>query len=377
MRAEAAVVGLPTRRLALLLALLVPLVAVAAFAAAGGPLAASYERIEPHPLEASLAELVNAEREAAGLPPLARSATLALAARHHAREMAEEDYFSHSSPRAETATVRLRVARAGGTVVTVGENLALLRASPEVAARAVRGWMESEGHRENLLRPTWTHVGHGVAERGDRLYLVQVFARDDAPLVAAFVLPSLLRSIPLAVDVASEEEGIVSLMAAGGARVDGAVDASGRVRLELAGVSADEPTHLRLAWGRPEATSLVVQASGWFDPATGRYTPDEHPARPVARIAELQPSGPPASDALVHLTFQGGVDGLVLVVGGQPAEAERFGTSLRVVVHGSAAPVEIAVGYEIEPQRLEVLHRLHAVRSAAGWTLLPHVPRHP
>ncbi|NIR36703.1 MAG: hypothetical protein GWN79_06010, partial [Actinobacteria bacterium] len=102
--------------------------------------------IEVRPGEADTNyDLLNDARIDAGLEPLAWSDPLAAVALSHAEEMYLEGYVSHVSP--TTGTVGDRVRAAGIRLVVVGENLALA-ASP----RAVHaGFMESEGHRENVL----------------------------------------------------------------------------------------------------------------------------------------------------------------------------------------------------------------------------------
>ncbi len=157
----------------------------AAFASQG-PLPSSYPPLSAHELEPQLLEHTNAEREREGLPALRHGDALALAARHHAREMAELGYFDHESPTPGNETLPQRVGNAGGAVVRVGENIAQLKpVTEDLAERTVRGWMASDEHRDNLLGGAWTHVGHGVVDQPDGgVVVVQVFAADPNPLVS-------------------------------------------------------------------------------------------------------------------------------------------------------------------------------------------------
>jgi uncharacterized protein YkwD len=168
-----------------------PLLAALLFAglllasASQGPLPSSEAPLAPHELERQLLEHTNAERERAGLPALRHGEALALAARHHAREMAALGYFGHESPTPGRETLSQRVAASGGAVVGLGENIAQLKpVTEDLAERTVRGWVASEEHRANLHMERWTHVGHGVAEdAAGGAFVVQVFAADPNPLL--------------------------------------------------------------------------------------------------------------------------------------------------------------------------------------------------
>ena len=101
-------------------------------------------------------ELLNQERTAIGLPPLVFDEALREVARAHSREMFERSYFSHTSP--VTGSPADRARQAGIMPRVIGENLAY---APNVRI-AHEGLMNSPGHRENILRPTYGRVGIGV-----------------------------------------------------------------------------------------------------------------------------------------------------------------------------------------------------------------------
>ncbi len=110
--------------------------------------------------EGRLLQLVNEERQRAGLHPLQPDPQLTAAARAHARDMLAQGYFAHVDDAGKTPADR---ARAAGVRFTVaGENLAL---APTVEL-AHRGLMESPGHRANILSPLYTRIGIGVADAG-------------------------------------------------------------------------------------------------------------------------------------------------------------------------------------------------------------------
>jgi uncharacterized protein YkwD len=123
-------------------------------------------------LAAQAVALGNAERAQAGTPALVVDATLQAVAEDYAEGMATQGFIGHTDP--DGNTVRERVLNAGYDWIAVAENLAY---GPCTAERAVEGWMDSEGHRTNLLNPTYIDTGVGVYHGGAyEMYWVQVFA---------------------------------------------------------------------------------------------------------------------------------------------------------------------------------------------------------
>jgi uncharacterized protein YkwD len=110
--------------------------------------------------EQQMLALVNEERAAAGLRPLAIDARLVPVARAHSEEMFRLRYFGHRSPRTGSPFDRLDAA--GIRYSRAGENLAYAQS----VAVAHRGLMASDGHRENILRPEFTRIGIGVMSAG-------------------------------------------------------------------------------------------------------------------------------------------------------------------------------------------------------------------
>ena len=115
--------------------------------------------------------LTNAERQKAGCPPVTNDRTLRSVATAHSEDMAERNYFSHTSPDGEGPEDR---AAAAGYDGYSGENIALGYNSAEAV---VKGWMQSSGHRENILNCSSTEVGVGVADSSQGLYWTQMFGR--------------------------------------------------------------------------------------------------------------------------------------------------------------------------------------------------------
>ncbi|HSL54207.1 MAG TPA: CvpA family protein [Pyrinomonadaceae bacterium] len=125
------------------------------------------ENTRPRPdLEKQMLDLVNQERVAAGLNPLAPDPELTEVARRHSADMFARGYFAHDTPEGLTPFDRMR--DAGVRFLTAGENLALAPTIPV----AHTGLMNSPGHRANILRPQFGRVGVGVMEGGMRGLMV-------------------------------------------------------------------------------------------------------------------------------------------------------------------------------------------------------------
>ncbi|MES1240116.1 MAG: CAP domain-containing protein [Acidobacteriota bacterium] len=118
---------------------------------------------------------VNAARKKAGLRPVTGNALLDKAAQRHAEDMLARGYFAHQSP--SGTTVRERARSAGYDWVTIGENIAFGQTS---VAEVMETWLDSPGHRKNILTPAFAELGVGVAMgRGSdgkyQIYWVQNF----------------------------------------------------------------------------------------------------------------------------------------------------------------------------------------------------------
>ena len=101
-------------------------------------------------------DLTNAQRAQAGLPALKLNAKLSAAAYVHSRDMALNDYFNHTG--SDRSKVTDRVAAQGYNYLNAGENIAAGYATPEAV---VEGWMNSPGHRANILYPKIQEIGVG------------------------------------------------------------------------------------------------------------------------------------------------------------------------------------------------------------------------
>jgi uncharacterized protein YkwD/uncharacterized membrane protein required for colicin V production len=110
--------------------------------------------------ELQMFDLVNEERTAAGLKALTWDDRLVPVARPHSEEMFRLKYFAHQSPVSGSPFDRLKAA--GIAYSRAGENLAYAQS----VSVAHRGLMQSQGHRENILRPEFTRIAIGVISAG-------------------------------------------------------------------------------------------------------------------------------------------------------------------------------------------------------------------
>jgi len=140
--------------------------------------------------ESDVIDLVNVEREARGLHPLAYDYRLAAAARDHSEDMGVQDYFSHTSLDGRTAGDR--ITDAGYYYNAYGENIAAGQATPEIV---INSWMASSGHRANILNPNFCDIGVGyvyVSGSTYRHYWTQDFGRQSGvsscPGIATYMI---------------------------------------------------------------------------------------------------------------------------------------------------------------------------------------------
>lgn len=110
--------------------------------------------------------LMNIERKAAGRPELRQQVTLRVVATRYSRQMVEDNFFSHVSPSGSTLSSRIKRSSylKGARSYALGENLAWGQGSLATPREIVESWMDSPGHRANILSPKFKDVGIGVVE---------------------------------------------------------------------------------------------------------------------------------------------------------------------------------------------------------------------
>ncbi|MGJ9460158.1 CAP domain-containing protein [Oceanobacillus sp. CF4.6] len=112
--------------------------------------------------EQEVVELTNQERAKQGLSALQIDTELSKVAREKSNDMAVNNYFDHNSPTYGSPFDMMN--SFGITYNTAGENIAQGQRTP---AEVVEAWMNSEGHRANILNGNYTHIGVGYVEQGN------------------------------------------------------------------------------------------------------------------------------------------------------------------------------------------------------------------
>jgi uncharacterized protein YkwD len=159
--------GFPRSAVALVAALSVSLAAAPAASAADAceGAGASTESATKRVLVRATLCVLNAERARHDLSPLRLNRKLSTAARRHSRAMVRERFFSHTSPGGATFVDRIRATGylSGARSWSVGENIAYGSGSRSTPRSIGRAWMNSPGHRANILSESYRSIGIGIA----------------------------------------------------------------------------------------------------------------------------------------------------------------------------------------------------------------------
>ncbi|OLR26841.1 CAP domain-containing protein [Bacillus cereus] len=118
--------------------------------------------------EQRVVELTNTERAKENLPPLQLETKLSNVARIKSEDMQKNNYFNHNSPTYGSPFDMMN--KFGVLYTSAGENIAQGQRTPE---EVVQAWMNSAGHRTNILNNDFTHIGVGYVENGN--YWTQQF----------------------------------------------------------------------------------------------------------------------------------------------------------------------------------------------------------
>lgn len=131
------------------------------------------KKFEPTPDEIKLAVMTNAERKQKDVPPLKLSLSLCKVARAHSENMASQEKLDHVL---DDKTPFDRLKAAGYRYFKAGENVGFENGGN--LDMILKNWMESEGHRANILNPDYVEIGIGIARAKDgSRYYTQVFAK--------------------------------------------------------------------------------------------------------------------------------------------------------------------------------------------------------
>lgn len=124
-------------------------------------------------LEDEVIRLCNIERTNRGLPALTKNWQLSRVARYKSQDMIDKNYFSHTSPTYGSPFTMMQ--DFGLHFSAAGENIAY---GQRTAQEVVNAWMNSPGHRANILSASYTQIGVGAAKKADgTLYWTQMFMK--------------------------------------------------------------------------------------------------------------------------------------------------------------------------------------------------------
>ena len=142
---------------------------------------------DPSRVELLVVQYTNEERTKHGLRPLANDEKLASIARHHSVDMGNRDYYDHVTPEGLDTLDRIGYHCQMNNAMGVAENIALVglhvqmgtgswHSEESLAKDLVDSWMESPGHRENILEKNFYRIGVGVSITGiNGVYATQDF----------------------------------------------------------------------------------------------------------------------------------------------------------------------------------------------------------
>ncbi len=127
----------------------------------------------PSSFEIQVVELVNKQRTSKGLKALTNNTSLESTARKKSQDMINRGYFSHQSPTYGSPFDMMK--RFGIKYSSAGENIAMGQKTPQAVVTA---WMNSEGHRRNILSVNYSQIGVGLAKKSNgTTYWTQMFIR--------------------------------------------------------------------------------------------------------------------------------------------------------------------------------------------------------
>lgn len=129
-------------------------------------------------IEQAIFQRVNQERTSAGLPALNYNTTMEKYARIKSKDMGDNGYFSHEDLQGELITEQMKAD--GVSYNAWGENIAYIQGinnNSDLATQFMDNWMNSSGHRANILSTKFSSIGIGVYKIGNTYYATQEFYR--------------------------------------------------------------------------------------------------------------------------------------------------------------------------------------------------------
>ena len=129
-------------------------------------------------VEQAIFNKVNEERTKAGIAPLTYNTTMEKYARIKSQDMGDNNYFSHEDLNGNLITTQMK--NDGVSYKAWGENIAYIGgnvSADTLAQQFMTNWMNSSGHRKNILSTKFSSIGVGVYKIGNKVYATQEFYR--------------------------------------------------------------------------------------------------------------------------------------------------------------------------------------------------------
>lgn len=336
-----------------------------------------YSLLEPHPLEQALFDATNITRAQNGVASLSYDENLAIAARNHAAEMAQLNYLSHTSPRAATRSLFDRVARAGSPALSVNENLAQIGNNGDVVDKSIQGWLDSPGHRQNMLDPEHTHLGVALAEDATgHVYTVQVFASQPLRIVNSEVEATRKQIYEVVITFSVDELMDVSFFyESGNTRVKRYQAGSYQQVLPL---SSGDLSQIRLGRRAPNSNdSFILEDEGWLNPAEGTFDPSGSAPKSKIRMLEVGTREAIQEGYHVTLTFDRAVPAnLGVFLAENITQHQQTGDRDISFKLSRPNPEKIELGLQKSNQRFSIIMQLQVGSVNGSPVLLPITPEY-
>jgi hypothetical protein len=234
----------------------------------------------PTPAEQILI-LVNQRRAEEGLRPLRIQSQLQAAAQGYAEYMARTGVFSHTGRDGSTPFSRMAAAGYRGTLM--GENIAR---GFNTAASVMDAWMNSPGHRANILNPGYTDLGIGIAGNTPSICWVQNFGASEVeadaeaprPVPLGPTIPSIAPlsgrpGDPVAINGQRFGDSPGSVTFSGGQRGETSSWSDNRIVTRVPNGALTGPIYVQTENGTAAGPSLYVLPTGGFEPSIQRISP--------------------------------------------------------------------------------------------------------
>jgi hypothetical protein len=225
----------------------------------------------------------------------------------------------------------------------------------DLAQETIDGWMNSPGHRANMLETSFTHVGFGLAKDSQGFtYVVQNFAHQPFRLLSAEVKSKSQASYLVVLDVTLSQPSTAAFSY--GSQVTEPMQLqAGSNQVEFS-TSETNQLYIQGAVSSPTGTSYIFQDGGWLTLALGRYQADELTPKTYLQITDVHARIRSSSVSEVTITLDGAAEtSLAVFVNDtyEPGAIIAPGT-IRVTLPNDADHTKISIGEVLPGNQVNV-----------------------